>query len=280
MEDGTQSIGRTIELLRVVATRGRFGWGLTELAAECGLNKATTHRILSRLERERMVERTASGDHYILGPLLGELSLSVRGFNTFVDVSREYVTELARSQGLVGILSLLSGDHFVVSTRAASSRLRSELNEVGARRPLISTAGGIAIVVGLPPHEQNRIIESNLGKLPAHDEIRTREYMTMWNRSRELGYGTNFEDIAIGVNAVAVPVFDKQGSPFGSVTLSGLVAQLPVERCHALVATLNRAAEGVAQLAAETYPALYAGRAGRATTTRVNRAASIRDPAP
>ena len=60
--DGTQSIERAVTLLRVLATREHFGWGLTELATTCQLNKATTHRILARLQRERLVH-THEGGH-------------------------------------------------------------------------------------------------------------------------------------------------------------------------------------------------------------------------
>src|SRR5207253_2870685 len=41
--DGTQSIERAITVLRMLATRGRVGWGLTDLASASGLKKATTH---------------------------------------------------------------------------------------------------------------------------------------------------------------------------------------------------------------------------------------------
>ena len=47
---GTQSIERAVHILKLLATRGKFGWGLTDLARRAELDKATVHRILGCLE--------------------------------------------------------------------------------------------------------------------------------------------------------------------------------------------------------------------------------------
>jgi DNA-binding IclR family transcriptional regulator len=256
--DGTQSIERAITVLRVLATRPHFGWGLTELAGAAGLNKATTHRILSRLERERLVHRRGAGDHYFLGPMLGELSLSIPGFHEFVAQSQEFITELARRNGVVTILSLRSGDHFVVVARVASSRLKGELNEVGARRPLISTAGGIALLVKLPDEMQERIVQANIAQLSLRGHTRTADYRAMWERSRRLGYGTKFGDIAPGINAISVAAEGAAGDYFASVTFAGPDSQLTMQRCADLVPALERETQTLTELASLVHPGLYA----------------------
>lgn len=255
--EGTQSIERAVIVLRMLATKEHFGWGLTELAAACNLRKATTHRILARLEKERLVHKRAEGERYFLGALVGELSVSVPGFTRFAHEAQEFTVSMARRNGLVGVLSLRSGDHFVVAGRVASSRLKAELNEVGARRPLVTTAGGVAILIGLPGDEQQRIVDANLAQMALRGRTLVADAMAMWERSRELGYGTNFGDIAVGVNAVAVPVNNRHEQPFASLTLAGPAAQLSVAQCHRLVAVLNREALGVAELAARVHPDLY-----------------------
>jgi DNA-binding IclR family transcriptional regulator len=255
--DGTQSIERAITVLRMLALRGHFGWGLTELAAACRLKKATTHRILARLEHERLVHKREGGERYFLGALVGELAISIPGFTAFAQQTQEFMTDIAGRLALVGVLSLRSGDHFVVAGRVASSRLKGELNEVGARRPLITTAGGVAILIELAPQEQQRIVEANAAQLTLRGRSDLAETLAMWERSRALGYGTNFGDIAAGVNAVAVPVGNRHGEAFASITLAGPQTQLPEERCHDLVAPLRREALRFAELAARVHPDLY-----------------------
>lgn len=259
--DGTQAIERAITVLCTVATRGRFGFGLTELATSCGLKKATAHRILARLEQERLVQRRGESDQYVIGTLLGELSLSIPGFHDFVHLARDYVNELARHNGLVGLLCFYSGDHFVVAVRAASSRLKSELHEEGSRRPLITTAGGNAMLVKLPLLEQDKVVAQNLAQLPDGIEgPRSRAYLAMWHRSRDLGYGTNFGDLALGVNAVAVPILGAGGEVFASLTLGGPASYLSERQCHDLVPALRHAAGEIANVAAQAHPQLYSAK--------------------
>lgn len=255
--DGTQSIERAIVLLRILATRGRVGWGLSELAGACGLKKATAHRILARLERERLVHRRSAGQHYFLGAMIGELSMSVHGLHAFVQEAQEFTGELARAASLVAIVSLRSGDHFVVLARAKTTLLQGQLNEVGARRPLISTAGGAAILLGLETGTQDRIIASNRAELGTLGRSSIDAYIGMWTRSRELGYGLNSGDIAPGVHAVAVPVCNRSGEPFASIALAGTAELLPLSRCDELVLTLRRQVVRLARIAAQLHPDLY-----------------------
>ena len=74
---GTQSLGRSIRLMRVLATRGEIGWRLSDLAAACGLDKGTAHRILASLVQERLVRQRPGDRRYLPGPLLFELSLAL-----------------------------------------------------------------------------------------------------------------------------------------------------------------------------------------------------------
>ena len=256
--EGTQSIERAITLLRVLATRSRFGWTLSELAAAAGLKKATAHRMLARLEHERLVHRRSTGERYFLGPLLGELSLCIPGYHDFVAQARSRVVQLARQLSLVTILSLRSGDHFVVGARVASARMRSKLNEEGSYRPLFSTAGGIAILVSLPPAEQERIVAANTREMEMRGRTTLADCHAMWERSRPLGVGANFGDIAPGTNAIAVAFGGEGQGAIGSLTVAGPDSQLDEARCHALLPSLREEGARLAELAAQVHPQVYA----------------------
>ena len=256
--DGTQSIHRAITILRVLATRRRIGWGLTDLTRACGLKKATTHRILARLVHERLVHRHAVGEHYFLGPMLAELALSIPGLEPFVEAAKQLVNELAHATQLICVLSLRSGDDFVVLARASAPRLHSELHEPGARRPLLTTAGGAAILLTLDAATQQRIVQANREQLTALGRSSIHSYLAMFERSRRMGCGANLGDVAPGLNALAWPAIGRSGAAFASLTLAGADDMLPLSRCDEVVLTLQRVAPRVAELAACTHPDLYA----------------------
>lgn len=72
---GTQSIERVINLLRAVASRGRSGMRLGDVAAATGLPTSTCFRMLQRLETEGVLERHPLSRKYQLGSLIYELGL-------------------------------------------------------------------------------------------------------------------------------------------------------------------------------------------------------------
>ena len=74
---GTQSIERAALLLRELATRGTAGWSLRDLALHCELDRATVHRMLKCMVRERLVQQRAADQRYLLGPLAFELGASL-----------------------------------------------------------------------------------------------------------------------------------------------------------------------------------------------------------
>jgi len=256
-QDGTQSIERAVTLLRVLATRARVGWALTELAAAAGLKKATAHRILARLEHEGLVHRRGIGDRYFLGALLGELSLCIPGFHDFVAQGHALVTELARKLSVVALLSIRSGDHFVMAARIGSSRLPSKLHDEGSYRPLLDTAGGIAILITLPEPEQQAILERNRAQIAQRSSAQADLCVAMWQRSRAAGYGVNFGEFAPGVNAVAVPLAGQGERAFASLTVAGREPHLDQERCRALVPMLREQAAALTDLARHVQPGLY-----------------------
>ena len=255
--DGTQSIERAIAVLRMLATRGRLGWGLTDIAMACGLTKATTHRILARLERERMVHRRPADAQYFVGPLACDLAYSVPGFPGFVQQVQVELTELCRSHRVVTALTLRSGDHFVLIGRVAPLHYSGELHEIGARRPLMTSSAGIAMLLAMPEAERAAIVHSNLALISQNGNKRTDEYRAVLARSLACGYGANFGDLVHGLNSLAIALTDGAGRPFGSLSFADAYHHLPAEQAGYWIMELRRAAPRFVQLAAMVHPRIY-----------------------
>ncbi|HYF19665.1 MAG TPA: hypothetical protein VEA40_17495, partial [Ramlibacter sp.] len=74
-------------------------------------------------------------------------------------------------------------------------------------RPLITTAGGIAMLLTLPrqEQEQERIVAANIRELTSHGRSELSDCHAMLERSRRLGFGGNFGDIAAGATSSWCP---------------------------------------------------------------------------
>lgn len=228
---GTQSLERAICLLRELAARNRAGWRLGELAARCGIDKGSAHRLLACLIRERLVEQRSSDRRYQLGPLLWELGLSAPGAAGTPEVCRERLLPVAKRFGGLVFVMVRSGNEYVCAMRVGHAELRAVSVEVGTRRPLITSAGGVSILLALAEYEARRIRANNIRQeISRCGDVRLKALEQMYRRSQAFGYGVNLGDVVPGIHAVGVPVWARTGAPIASLCLMTWSDSLPEAR--------------------------------------------------
>ncbi|NML47437.1 helix-turn-helix domain-containing protein [Ramlibacter sp. G-1-2-2] len=219
---GTQSLSRGLQLLRMVATRPKVGWRLSDLAVACKQEKATVHRILARLVDERLVVQRPSDRHYLPGPLMFELGLALTEHTEFQRRAEPLVTAFARRMGGICLLQFRSGNEYVCSVRAGTLTLTGLMVYEGTRRPLFTSAGGVAILQTLPPDEARRILLDNVAsEIARQGTTRLAALQKMRERSDEHGFGVNFGDVVHGSYAFGMPVRNTAGEAFAALCLVG-----------------------------------------------------------
>jgi DNA-binding IclR family transcriptional regulator len=244
---GTQSIERAVALLKELSARGTFGWRLSDLAAHCNLDKGTAHRILNCLQRERLVQQRERDRHYLPGPLLFELSLTLPPLAELQAACQAPLSRVARRTGGVAFLYLRSGADFVCAARIGATSIKGLSIQVGTRRPLVSSAGGVAILVALPDEESRRIISENMKRIARFGELRTKSIEKMIRRSQSHGFGVNLGDVVPGINSFGVAVKDSKGAPFASLTVSGASADFPASGIQKVLAVLEEEGSQIAK---------------------------------
>jgi DNA-binding IclR family transcriptional regulator len=127
----------------------------------------------------------------------------------------------------VSFFYLRSGLDFVVAERVEQCSHPGMLNDVGYRRPLIMSAGGVAMLCVLPRERREAIADCNLRELADMGIPRLDRFSHMLERSLQLGYGANLEDVAAGINSFSVPILDRAGLPIGSIAIAGDPARFP-----------------------------------------------------
>src|SRR6185437_13079533 len=83
---GTQSIQRAVAVLRILATARETGLGITEISMHADLTRPTTHRILSVLVAEGIVERRPGSRRYVVGEQIPLLALARRTRDPLLDI--------------------------------------------------------------------------------------------------------------------------------------------------------------------------------------------------
>src|SRR4051794_37297358 len=88
---GTQSIQRAVAVLRILATAPESGLALTEISVQAELTRPTTHRILSVLVGEGIVEQRPGTRRYVVGEQIPLLALSRRTRDPLLDIVRPHL---------------------------------------------------------------------------------------------------------------------------------------------------------------------------------------------
>ncbi len=232
--NGTQSLSRGIRLMRAVAARPKFGWRLSDLAAHCGMDKGTVHRMLACMVDERLVEQRGSDRHYMPGPLMYELGLARPDGTQLQRVAEGHLQELVRQKSGVALLLLRSGNEYVCSLRVGSFPLTALMVYPGTRRPLFTSVGGVAIMQTLSEDEVRRILIDNAAQeIAKQGTARLTALQRMRERSARHGFGVNLGDVVAGLHAFAVPLLGEQGA-FGALCLMGTSDLYGAERIEEL----------------------------------------------
>lgn len=230
---GTQTIERAVGLLRYIATHQHDGCRLSTLAQDCGLRKSTAHRMLACLIREGLVLQRPDDRRYMLGPMLFELGLSAAPERLEIQhAARVRLSELARiTQGVVKLF-FRSGDDFVCSVRMGDTRMATRGMTIfpGTRRPLLYSAGGVAILLALPRREAFDIVRRNLRFYHEYAKGTEAGIRRMIRRSVREGIAINEGDIVPGLTAIGLPLCHANGEPFGSISMAGPQDVIRVDR--------------------------------------------------
>jgi DNA-binding IclR family transcriptional regulator len=112
--------------------------------------------------------------------------------------------------------------------------------DVGTRRPLITSAGGVAILLGSPERDAADIRVNNIQQeLARCGDVRLKALERMYQRSQAFGFGVNLGDVVPGIHAVAVPFFSRPDKAIASLCLMNWSHNLPEARvdeaCEALM---------------------------------------------
>jgi DNA-binding IclR family transcriptional regulator len=244
MRTGTQSIQRTVAILKAVAERKDIGWRMTDLAEYCGLGKTTTHRILRRLAAERLVRQRPGDRRYMPGPLMFELAASLPAHMALRDALHPELAAIARAASGVAFFFLRADLETVCIDRVGSAGVQP-LMVIGTRRPLTESTAGLAILLAMKaPARSQALAAIRRRMLPrkpnAAERRRAETYRKLWPLCQRAGYAYSMGAVVPGLGAIAVPLADAAGRPIGALGVMGPEALFSGDRLPRAVAELRK----------------------------------------
>lgn len=240
----TRSIARAVVVLKAIAARKQIGWRLSDLASTCGLDVATTYRILQTLAGERLIHQRSEDKRYVPGALLFELSLSILPLHSFQLSVRPMLESIATNLRGIAFLYLRSGDDSVCVDRVGASTVHP-LTEIGSRRPMARSTSGIAMLLKLPKEDQAFLVRRAAAQ--STNKNRDRSYRIILETSRKFGFGLNEGKVVPGLPSVDMALLDSQNRPVGAIGLMGPAALITGARLERVARILRDAAEEISR---------------------------------
>ena len=218
-DGGVRSVERAIAILDVLAQGGsRTG---AEVARELRVHRSTALRLLATLERHALVERDPRSARYRLGRRLPQLASVVTGEFDLRYVARPVCERLAVAAGETATLDVLVGDVIVPIEQATASTSVVSVNWLGRRTPVHCTASGKAIAAFAPVAVRDRLLGLPLDRVTPHTVTDRHELDAQLEEARRAGLARTHEELEVGLDALAAPVFGPDGDVVAALDVSG-----------------------------------------------------------
>jgi len=189
-------------------TRGSASLTLSEVAVHAKLPAATARRCLLTLVELGYVMQ--SGRNFLLRPKVLELGAAYLESMNIESLTKTHLEDLARQTGDSAALTVLDGTEIVYVARASVRTLVRLEAHVGSRFPAYPTSMGRVLLAGLSPDRLRKYFEqASLTSITDRTVTDRSKLMKLIDECRRAGYSAVEDELAYGVVAVAVPVFDQ-----------------------------------------------------------------------
>jgi len=247
-----QSIARPTAVLDALASASSEGLRMTDVMHLTGLGKATVHRLLAGLAAAGLVDQDSATGRFFVGMRILSWAVSAGERFGLARRAEPAMVRLAQSTSDTIYLTVRSGDEALcLNRREGTHPIKTLTLNVGERRPLGVSAGGLALLAFLPDQEVERILMSQANaRTPfPFDQFALRKMVL---DSRKAGFAfydapvLHGAEVVTGMAAVAVPVRGPDKRPIAALSVAAIASRLQAARRKAIVAQLQNEARLIA----------------------------------
>jgi IclR family acetate operon transcriptional repressor len=197
--------------------------GVTELASELGLTKATVHRLLNTMERFDLIERNAESERYRLGLKLHQLgSRAVESRTLRTEAHRLLVEMSRRSRETVSLATPAPGGVICLDRLDSPHTIITVCTPIGSMFPAHCTAAGKAILAYMADDEIETLVKRNgLRQYTPFTITQMANLKENLRLIRQRGYAVDHQELERGLSGVAAPVLSAHERVIAAVGIAG-----------------------------------------------------------
>ena len=240
-----QSVDRAIDVLEYLARHGEGA--VTDVASVMQVHKSTVFRLLAALEARGLVEQVSERGKYRLGSGILRLAGAAAERLDIVEQSREVTRRLALEIGDTVNVARYEAGAAVNLDQARGAAAVASHNWVGQATALHATSSGKVLLAHLDRDLRERHLAGPLERFtPATvtDPDRLRRQL---DECLATGWASTIEELELGLNAVAAPIRQHDGTVVAAVSVSGPSYRLTPERIPVVARSTVAAADAISR---------------------------------
>lgn len=227
-EDGVQSVILAIRLLEAVA-ESETPKRVTDLAQQIGTTKARVFRHLQTLVKRGYALQDEASGRYCSGPKLVLLGQRAIENLSLVNEARPVMRALCDALGHSVGLSQLAGESLHTVDMARGSTPFSITSLRGTQQIFHATAlGKVALAFG-EPRLAEKVLAAPLAAVTPHTITDPEKLRREIGRIAARGWAVSPNELNIGINALAAPIFDASERLTGAIAILDMVQLLPAQ---------------------------------------------------
>lgn len=223
------------------------GLGVTQLAAVLGMPKARVHRHLGALRAHGYVMQEAPTSVYRVGWRLYLLGQACAAHFDVMTLAKPALERLRDRVGQTIVIATFDGTDVVVLDFLRGTAPVEITLRPGTRFPLHAVAQGKIVLAHGPIGLLERVVASPLASLTPRTLTDPERLRSEVELVRRRGWADAPEELFLGINALAAPIHQGDGSLFGTIAIVGSVHYLPATPDPAHVELLRETARAISE---------------------------------
>ncbi|MFC1534733.1 IclR family transcriptional regulator [Thermodesulfobacteriota bacterium] len=242
-----QSVDRSLNILSLFSHR-RPLLGVSEISRSLRLPKGTVHGLIRTLVNQGFLRQDQETRKYRLGLKLYELGIILAGTLEINQKAAQPAHQLAKRTQLLSRIAIWDGDSVMITLNAYPRPYAVLPHQIGPRVHAYCSAIGKAILAFLGDKEIDAYFRRTklIQFTPSTITIKRRLLAELKETSKR-GYSIDRAEAVQGLGCVGAPIFNREGSVAGSISISGATHRVIGERMEYLAEELLKTAAEISQ---------------------------------
>lgn len=241
-----QSVDRAVLVMELLYRQGVAG--VTDVADALGIHKSSAYRLLVTLSERGLVTKVVGTEKYRLGFGLVVLASAVSGEMDLVSHARPVCDRLSERTRETVTISILEGEEEVIIHQSISVPSVLGVDWWGQRTPSHATANGKVLLAHLSEEQQRSVLEeAPLDRCTENTVVDAEALERQLEEIRARGYGYILGELEVGLNAVAAPVRQADGTVVAAMSVSGPAFRMEEDSIPEFGALVREAAMELSQ---------------------------------